>query len=248
MNYLYLIPAFVVGYLLGNINFSRIFSMMFAKKDITQIGSKNPGTMNMLRTRGFGEAMLTLVCEAIKAGGPALAGFFLFKQYFSGLENLAFFIIGFGAVVGHCFPVIYKFKGGKGVACTFGMFLFHPDLWWMSLVLFAIGFILIFFVEYPFLLTMGYVLLISIYSTSFFAINLTYWYLPIIIIIWINFFLLLFLHRGNIKRLVNGNENKVNFREKIFKKKNKTQNEEIDINNQTTEKEQIIQEETDNKQ
>ena len=64
---LYLAIALVVGYLIGNINFARIFSWAFARKDITTVGSKNPGTMNMLRTRGFGEAFLTLIMEAIKA-------------------------------------------------------------------------------------------------------------------------------------------------------------------------------------
>ena len=58
---LYLAIALVVGYLIGNINFARIFSWAFARKDITTVGSKNPGTMNMLRTRGFGEAFLTLI-------------------------------------------------------------------------------------------------------------------------------------------------------------------------------------------
>ena len=57
---LYLVIAFVVGYLIGNVNFARIFCRLFAHKDITEIGSKNPGTTNILRTRGIGEAFLTL--------------------------------------------------------------------------------------------------------------------------------------------------------------------------------------------
>lgn len=221
MIYLYLAIAFLVGYFIGNVNFARIFSLAFAKKDITTVGSKNPGTMNMLRTRGLKEAVLTLVFEAVKAGGPSLAGYFLFEHFYAGYGNLAFFIIGFGAVLGHCFPVFYKFKGGKGVACTFGMFLFHPDFWWMSLILFAIGVVMIFFIEYPFLVTMSFVFAISIYSTCFFALTKTLWYIPLIVLIWVNCLLLVFMHRGNIKRLINGCENKVNFKEKVFKKKHK---------------------------
>lgn len=218
---LYLAVTLVVGYLIGNINFARIFSWIFAKKDITTIGSKNPGTMNMLRTQGFGEALLTLTFEAIKSGGPAIGSYFLFEYFFPGFGNLAYFLTGFGAIIGHCYPVFYKFKGGKGVACTFGMFVFHPALWWMALVIFAICFALFFFVQYAFIISLTFILTMSIYATCMFAINSTMWFIPIIVILWINFALIVWLHRGNIKRFAAGVENKVDLKEKIFKKKSK---------------------------
>lgn len=221
MIYLYLALTIVAGYLIGNINFARIFSWMFAKKDITTVGSKNPGTMNMLRTRGFGEALLTLIMEAVKSGAPALACYFLFKTYFPGYEDLAYFLSAIGAVVGHCFPVFYKFKGGKGVACTFGMFLFHPNCWWVSLIMFAICFLLFFFIEYPFIISLTFILTMSIYATCIFALAHVNLYIALIVVLWLNFLLIVFMHRGNIKRLVTGKENKVNFREKVFKKRNK---------------------------
>lgn len=223
MIYLYLALTIVVGYLIGNINFARIFSWMFAKKDITTVGSKNPGTMNMLRTRGFGEALLTLLMEAVKSGAPALACYFLFKTYFPGYEDLAYFLSAIGAVIGHCFPVFYKFKGGKGVACTFGMFLFHPNCWWVSLVMFAICFLLFFFIEYPFIISLTFILTMSIYATCIFALAHVNLYIALIVVLWLNFALIVFMHRGNIKRLVTGKENKVNFREKVFKKHSKKQ-------------------------
>ena len=231
----------VVGYLIGNINFARIFSWMFAKKDITTVGSKNPGTMNMLRTRGFGEALLTLLMEAVKSGAPALACYFLFKTYFPGYEDLAYFLSAIGAVIGHCFPVFYKFKGGKGVACTFGMFLFHPNCWWVSLVMFAICFLLFFFIEYPFIISLTFILTMSIYATCIFALAHVNLYIALIVVLWLNFVLIVFMHRGNIKRLVTGKENKVNFREKVFKKHSKKQDtddkktEEIKDKNENTE-------------
>ena len=122
--YIALVIAFVVSYLIGNINFARIFSWAFAKKDITTVGSKNPGTMNMLRTRGFGEAILTLVMEAIKCGVPALVSYYLIGHFYTGYADLAFFIAGFAAIVGHCFPVFYKFKGGKAWLAPLGFSLF----------------------------------------------------------------------------------------------------------------------------
>ncbi len=241
MIYLYLALTIVVGYLIGNINFARIFSWMFAKKDITTVGSKNPGTMNMLRTRGFGEALLTLLMEAVKSGAPALACYFLFKTYFPGYEDLAYFLSAIGAVIGHCFPVFYKFKGGKGVACTFGMFLFHPNCWWVSLVMFAICFLLFFFIEYPFIISLTFILTMSIYATCIFALSHVNLYIALIVVLWLNFALIVFMHRGNIKRLVTGKENKVNFREKVFKKHSKKQDtddkktEEIKDKNENTE-------------
>lgn len=241
MIYLYLALTIVVGYLIGNINFARIFSWMFAKKDITTVGSKNPGTMNMLRTRGFGEALLTLLMEAVKSGAPALACYFLFKTYFPGYEDLAYFLSAIGAVIGHCFPVFYKFKGGKGVACTFGMFLFHQNCWWVSLVMFAICFLLFFFIEYPFIISLTFILTMSIYATCIFALAHVNLYIALIVVLWLNFALIVFMHRGNIKRLVTGKENKVNFREKVFKKHSKKQDtddkktEEIKDKNENTE-------------
>ncbi len=231
MVYLYVAIALVVGYLFGNINFARIFSATLEKKDITTIGSKNPGTMNMLRTQGLKRAMLTLICEALKVGIPALACYFIFQNFYSGFENLAYFLSAFGGVLGHCFPVFYKFKGGKGVACTFGMFVFHPNFWWLALVIFFLCFCLFFFIEYPFIISMTFILIMSVYSTSFFVINQTMWWIPLIVIIWLNFVIILILHRGNINRLVHGTENKVNFKEKVanaFKKKDKIDKEKDD--------------------
>ncbi len=247
MIYLYLALTIVSGYLIGNINFARIFSWMFAKKDITTVGSKNPGTMNMLRTRGFGEALLTLLMEAVKSGAPALACYFLFKTYFPGYEDLAYFLSAIGAVVGHCFPVFYKFKGGKGVACTFGMFLFHPNCWWVSLVMFAICFLLFFFIEYPFIISLTFILTMSIYATCIFALAHVNLYIALIVVLWLNFVLIVFMHRGNIKRLVTGKENKVNFREKVFKKRSKKQDTDDKADMQPTEENKDKNENTEDK-
>lgn len=219
MIYLHLTLAFIAGYLIGNINFARIFSWMFAKKDITTVGSKNPGTMNMLRTRGLGEAVLTLIAEALKSGAPAIGGYFLFEHFFTGFGHLAYFLIAFGTIVGHCFPVFYRFKGGKGVACTFGMFAFHPNLWWIALIVFACCFILFFFIDYGFIISFTFILTMTVVATCIFTIYQFPFWIALIVILWINCLLIVFMHRGNIKRLCTGTENKVNFREKVFKRK-----------------------------
>ena len=215
---IYLTTTFLVGYLIGNINFARIFTKIFAHEDITKLGSGNPGTMNMLRTQGFGPAFLTLIFDAVKCGAPALGAYFLFETYFPGFGNFAFFLCSFGAVIGHIYPVLYKFKGGKGVACCFGMFIFHPTLWWVALATFACAFVAFFFIQYPFIISFMFLTALSVYSTVIFTVRQITWYSIILGIIWLNFALIVFMHRGNLRRLFLGQENRVNFAEKVFKR------------------------------
>lgn len=234
--YIALVIAFVVSYLIGNINFARIFSWAFAKKDITTVGSKNPGTMNMLRTRGFGEAILTLVMEAIKCGVPALVSYYLIGHFYAGYADLAFFIAGFAAIVGHCFPVFYKFKGGKGVACTFGLFTFHPIFWWMSLIGFVICFLLLLFVvKFGSVVSLLYVTGMSVVATVLFSVGNHPFLIALLVIIWLNVVMIYALHHANLYRLFTGKENKVNLMSKLKKKKksdeNKVDNDEENKNN-----------------
>ena len=226
MNYLALVIIFVLAYLIGNINFARIFSLAFAKKDITTVGSKNPGTMNMLRTRGLGEAFLTLFMEAIKSGLPAIICYYVMEHFYVGYGNIAFFITGFAAILGHCFPVFYKFKGGKGVACTFGMFTFHPTFWWISLIVFVVCFVLFLFViKYGSVISFVYVTTMSVVSTVIFALDKIYLLVPVLVVIWLNLVLVFAMHHANIKRLFTGTESKVDIIAKLKKKKEVKQEE-----------------------
>ena len=237
--YIALVIAFVVSYLIGNINFARIFSWVFAKKDITTVGSKNPGTMNMLRTRGFGEAILTLVMEAIKSGVPALVSYYLIGHFYTGYADLAFFIAGFAGIIGHCFPVFYKFKGGKGVACTFGLFTFHPVFWWMSLIGFVICFLLLLFVlKFGSVVSLFYVTGMSVVATVLFSVSNHPFLIALLVIIWLNVVMIYALHHANLYRLFTGKENKVDLMSKLKKKKsdeNKVDNDEENKNNDSVE-------------
>ena len=238
----------VVGYLIGSISFARIFSWAFGKKDITKVGSHNPGTMNMLRTRGFGEAILTLVMDAIKSGLPALIVYFVINHFYAGEGNLAYFITAFFAIVGHCFPVYYKFKGGKGVASTFGLFTFHPTFWWISLIVFVICFLLLLFVlKYGSVVSFTYILTMSITSTCLLVLNSMPNWIPCVVIIWLNVILVFALHHGNIKRLLTGKENKVDLMSKIKGKKgddNEENSETSDATNDVKEEEVEVKNET----
>ena len=134
----------VFSYFVGNISWARVFSKK-QNGDITKSGSGNPGTMNMLRTYGVKLAFLTLILDALKGAIPALCGMFLF--IYTGLnQDVGIYLAGLCAVAGHMFPVIYKFKGGKGVATALGVFMVANPLW--LILAFAVGFVYVWFFDY----------------------------------------------------------------------------------------------------
>ena len=112
---LYLIAA-TGGYLLGSIPFGLVLTRMAGLGDIRKIGSGNIGATNVLRTGNKFLAALTLILDS---GKGAAAAYIL--MYFGGTD--AGLIAGFAAVVGHNFPLWLGFKGGKGIATTFGVLL-----------------------------------------------------------------------------------------------------------------------------
>jgi len=123
-------------YLIGSCNFAVIVSSLMGK-DIRKIGSGNPGTMNMFREFGWGIAALTFFLDAFKGGIPALISYFLFRNYlFSGtnivVSDFTRYLCGLFVIIGHIFPVFYKFKGGKGIASSLGLFwiCLACEQWW----------------------------------------------------------------------------------------------------------------------
>ena len=131
-------------YFIGCFNFARFISKL-KKSDITKIGSGNPGTMNMSREFGLKIGFTTFLCDAFKGGVPALIGFFIFRNtYFKGTETLVSdfvrYFCGLCVILGHIFPVTNKFKGGKGIASTLGLFWFClPCDWpWFALIIFLL--------------------------------------------------------------------------------------------------------------
>lgn len=130
----------VACYFIGCFNFARMISRL-KKRDITKIGSGNPGTMNMSREFGLKIGLLTFVCDAFKGGVPALVSYFIYRHYyFSGtsmiVSDFTRYFCGLFVIIGHIFPVTTKFKGGKGIASTLGLFLFClPCEWgWYALI------------------------------------------------------------------------------------------------------------------
>ncbi|MEM7505379.1 MAG: glycerol-3-phosphate 1-O-acyltransferase PlsY [Pseudomonadota bacterium] len=107
--------AFGVGYLAGTLPVGVIVARVFGLGDLRQIGSGNIGATNVLRTGNKKAAMLTLWLDAAKGTVPVLI--------FLGWGDLAAQAAGLGAVIGHCFPVWLRFRGGKGVASYIGVIM-----------------------------------------------------------------------------------------------------------------------------
>ena len=113
----------VIAYLLGSISFSIIISKKMAGFDVRDKGSKNAGSTNVLRTVGKKAAIITLICDCLK-GVIAILIAYIAGNIAKNLDRaLLIQLAGIFVVLGHTFPVFFKFKGGKGVATSLGVLL-----------------------------------------------------------------------------------------------------------------------------
>ncbi len=141
----------VLCYFIGCFNFARVISRS-KHKDITKIGSGNPGTMNMSREFGLKIGFITFLCDALKGGVPAVISYFIYRKYcFVGtvfkVADFTRYFCGLCVIIGHIFPVTVGFKGGKGIASTLGLFWFGlacENAWWLLGAFLFLVFILLF--------------------------------------------------------------------------------------------------------
>ena len=196
------IVAVIVCYLIVSINFAYLVAK-YKKINIQEIGSGNPGSSNVLRALGRNYAIVVLLGDLFKGVVP----FLLF-----GIQTESI-IYGVMAVVGHCFPIFYKFKGGKGVATYLGtvvgyIIFLAPDLailFWQFF--FILGFVVLYFgIFYIFrisaissLITCTIGSLYIIFQESTVLITAS----QILIVV-----LIFYQHRENLSRLSKGDENK----------------------------------------
>lgn len=218
MKYLFYAVTLIIGYLIGNISFARIISRSL-KNDITKQGSGNPGSMNMLRTFGFKVGILNLFLDSLKGAVSALIGFFIFGGNMANIQSvIGIYVGGLGAVLGHNFPVFYKFKGGKGVACILGIYAVANPLW--SLIAFAISFVYLYFFDYGAVASFLFITILTVLEA------LKYNSVPeMTVLLFTLFFLTWFMHRENINRLLWGKERKVNLAKALKKKRPKEKKE-----------------------
>jgi glycerol-3-phosphate acyltransferase PlsY len=201
MNYLYYVILAVTAYFIGNFSSARMIAKC-KKDDITKYGSGNPGTLNTWRAFGFWAGVLTFVLDMLKGLIPTLVAYFSFKYVNGCSSEVAVYVAGFSVVLGHIFPVVYGFKGGKGIATSIGVFLVAN--WWVSLIAFVVMLVGMLFIKYASIFTIGFVVAMSIVEIC--LTNPLNW-VNYILISGI-FLLVLYAHRANIVRLLKGKENK----------------------------------------
>ena len=206
---LYLIP--VAAYLLGSIPFGVILARLFGGTDVRKAGSGNIGATNVARVVGPVAGILTLVLDTAKGA----AAVFLAGQL-SNHSATWMMIAAFAALVGHCFPIWLKFKGGKGVATAAGVFIvLSPLACATALALFVLV-----------VISWRYVSLASISAAA--AMPLLMYFLwaprrapPLVITVGTlaAALLIIYKHCGNLQRLLAGAEPKFSFSKKLNQQK-----------------------------
>ena len=198
----------IIAYAIGSINFSVIFSRKFAGFDVREKGSGNAGTTNMLRTVGKKAAVITLVCDILKGIVSILIA--LLIGYFVKDVNKAILvqIAGFFAIFGHTFPIFFEFRGGKGVATALGVILLTN--WQIGLICLAFALILIIITK---MVSLGSIMAAILFPVLTIFIQTNYIEPGNYIIFGIAVGLLVvFNNRKNLKRILEGNENKISFK------------------------------------
>jgi acyl phosphate:glycerol-3-phosphate acyltransferase len=184
--------ALLIGYLLGSIPFGVILTQLGGAGDLRQIGSGNIGATNVLRTGRKGLAAATLLLDLLKGSAAVL----LAETLFPGTAVLG----ALGAFVGHCYPVWLKFRGGKGVATLMGIVV---ALHWPAGLVYAVVWLgLLALVRISSLAGMSAAVSAPVSAAFFGRLDLVLLLLALaLIVIW--------KHRGNIARLMNGTEPRI---------------------------------------
>lgn len=215
-----IIGIIIVAYLFGNLSISK-FVANKRKVNLSTSDSGNPGATNMLRNAGVVPAITILLFDAVKCIIPCIAAFFLlggnviwhhgiFIKVTPQIADIGLYVAATSSVLGHMYPVFRKFKGGKGVACGFGLAIVTQPV--LTAILFSIYLVILavikigsvgsLFAAFSFIISDCVLLLVEGYYISF-ALALAI----LILIVW--------AHRSNIKRLIHRKENMVDLNKSV---------------------------------
>lgn len=205
---IYIIIGFFVtmaaGYFLGSLNFAIIISKLLYRDDIRKYGSGNAGMTNMLRTYGKPAAALTLLGDVLKTFVAVQIGAFFLGDHIMGFAGTYFG--GLASILGHVYPVYYRFKGGKGVAAAATMVLCTDPI--VFAIVFVIFVIIVAGTKY---LSLGSIMGMIIYPLLLVRMTRPGIHVLIAIVVML---LVIYLHRGNIMRLREGKESKFSLKKK----------------------------------
>lgn len=206
----YIITA-IIAYLIGSINFSVIIGKKMAGIDVREKGSGNAGTTNVLRTIGKRAALLTLICDILKGVVSILIAVIIGKIVKSADAVMLVQIAGLFVVLGHAFPIFFEFKGGKGVATSLGVLLVTN--WQIGLICLIFALAIIIITKMVSMGALGAAILfpiLTIFIEKHFIVSASgtkYFIFSVLLAL-----LVAFQHRENIKRIKDGNENKISFK------------------------------------
>lgn len=200
----------LIAYAIGSINFSVILSKKIAGFDVREKGSGNAGSTNMLRSVGKGAAALTLICDVLKGVIAIVIAIVLGKIFQVEDKALLVQIAGVAVVLGHTFPIFFGFKGGKGVATSLGILLMSN--WQIGLICLVFALVLMLLTR---MVSLGSCMAAVLFPILTLFINenyivsegSSYFIYSIILVV-----IVLYNHRSNIKRILNGTENKLSFK------------------------------------
>ena len=199
MEFIKLSLCAIGAYLLGSINFGIIITKVLTGLDIRQYGSGNAGATNAYRVLGAWKTVLVILGDAIKGVAAVFFGWWLFGDY----GRISAFVF---VVIGHCYPIYYGFKGGKGVLTTIAMIAVFD--WRIALILITIFIIAVAITRY---VSLG-----SVICSACMPVCMYFFFPGKLVFTLCAMFLsalMIVLHRGNIKRLRNGTERKFTFRQ-----------------------------------
>ncbi|QSX08297.1 glycerol-3-phosphate 1-O-acyltransferase PlsY [Alkalibacter rhizosphaerae] len=185
----------ILSYFIGNISFAYLLVKWKTKKDIRNFGSGNAGTTNVLRVLGKKYAVLVLLGDVFKG----VAAILLAKAFAS--NEITVVLSGLAVIAGHNWPAFMGFRGGKGIATSIGVFMMYDPM--AALICIGIGVGLIALTRYVSLGSITGVALLPFIIYFLRGVGL-----PLAFALVISVFSV-YRHRGNIKRLLQGNENKL---------------------------------------
>ena len=202
-----------ISYLIGSISFALVIAKAHGI-DLRAIGSGNLGATNLSRACGKKWAYLCFLLDVLKGFLPSFAAKFFIVSGTADSTTLAIWLaVGVAAILGHIFPFYLKFKGGKGVATSFGVVLgIWPYYTIPGLIAFVLWSAIVLIWRY---ISLGSVIAAAVFPFIMIALTagLKDWYFnvlwPLILAAAILCSLVIFLHRANIKRLLSGTEHKV---------------------------------------
>ena len=205
------VVCLLIGYVFGL--FQTAFFLGKAKGiDIRQHGSGNSGTTNTLRVLGTKAGLIVFLGDCLKAIIAVCLVRFLFSETYPDLEYLLCLYTGAGVILGHNYPFYMNFKGGKGIATTLGVFMVADPI--LSLILFGIMIITLFFIKIGSVVSLLYITIIGIVQLFKDYIDGNWIAIVCLLLILI---LDIFAHRSNLLRLVENKENPADLQEALKK-------------------------------